>query len=58
MKKTKAYTDEHASSGVHTELPAIETWPNQYSEEYEIEIIRGTEKMTLKIIPAPAARRP
>ena len=39
MKKTKAYTDEHASSGVHTELPAIETWPSQYSEEYEIEII-------------------
>jgi aminopeptidase YwaD len=27
-------------------------------EEYEIEIIRGTERMTLKIIPAPAARRP
>jgi Zn-dependent M28 family amino/carboxypeptidase len=27
-------------------------------EEYEIEIIRGTERMTLKIIPAAAARRP
>lgn len=27
-------------------------------EEYEIEIIRGTEKMTLKIVPAAAARRP
>jgi len=27
-------------------------------EEYEVEITRGTEKMTLKIIPAPAARRP
>jgi hypothetical protein len=26
-------------------------------EEYEVEIIRGTEKMTLKVIPAPAARR-
>jgi hypothetical protein len=27
-------------------------------EEYEVEIIRGTEKMTLKIVPAAAARRP
>jgi hypothetical protein len=27
-------------------------------EEYEVELIRGTEKMTLKIVPAPAARRP
>ena len=27
-------------------------------EEYEVEIIRGTEKMTLKVIPAAAARRP
>jgi C-terminal processing protease CtpA/Prc len=27
-------------------------------EEYEVEIIRGTERMTLKIIPAAAARRP
>jgi S1-C subfamily serine protease len=27
-------------------------------EEYEVELIRGTERMTLKIIPAPAARRP
>ncbi|MBA3351517.1 MAG: M28 family peptidase, partial [Blastocatellia bacterium] len=27
-------------------------------EEYQVEIIRGTERMTLKIIPAPAARRP
>jgi len=27
-------------------------------EEYEVEIIRGTEKMTLKVIPAPSARRP
>jgi len=27
-------------------------------EEYEIELIRGTERMTLKIIPAPSARRP
>jgi hypothetical protein len=27
-------------------------------EEYEVELIRGTERLTLKIIPAPAARRP
>ncbi len=27
-------------------------------EEYEVEIIRGTEKLTLKIVPAAAARRP
>ena len=26
-------------------------------EEYEVEIVRGTERMTLKVIPAPAARR-
>jgi 7-cyano-7-deazaguanine reductase len=35
--KLKQYTDEHAESGVHAELPAIETWPNQY-KGYEIEI--------------------
>lgn len=39
MKKTKAYTDDHASSGVDEQLPGIETWPNQYEEAYEIEII-------------------
>lgn len=27
-------------------------------EEYEVEITRGTEKLTLKIVPAAAARRP
>lgn len=27
-------------------------------EEYEIVIMRGAEKMTMKIVPAPAARRP
>jgi 7-cyano-7-deazaguanine reductase len=37
MKKDRQYTDEHAEAGVHAELPAIETWPNQYGE-YEIEI--------------------
>ena len=34
----RAYTDEHARSGVHAELPEIETWPNQYAD-YEIEIL-------------------
>jgi 7-cyano-7-deazaguanine reductase len=34
----RAYTDEHAASGVHAQLPEIETWPNQYAEPYEIEI--------------------
>ncbi len=37
MKKTRQYTDEHAEAGVQADLPAIETWPNQYSG-YEIEI--------------------
>jgi 7-cyano-7-deazaguanine reductase len=35
----KAYTDDHAASGMNVELPAIETWPNQFPHrEYEIEI--------------------
>ena len=34
----RAYTDEHASAGVHAALPEIETWPNQYPD-YEIEIV-------------------
>ncbi|HKE27986.1 MAG TPA: preQ(1) synthase [Bryobacteraceae bacterium] len=34
----RAYTDEHAQSGVKAGLPEIETWPNQYAEPYEIEI--------------------
>ena len=38
MKK-KAYTDEHAGSGVKHPMPAIECWPNQYGADYEIEII-------------------
>jgi 7-cyano-7-deazaguanine reductase len=32
------YTEEHALSGLDAQLPAIETWPNQYPN-YEIEII-------------------
>jgi 7-cyano-7-deazaguanine reductase len=31
------YTDEHAQSGIHADLPKIEVWPNQYSG-YEIAI--------------------
>ena len=38
MKQKKEYTDEHAESGVHAELPDIETWPNQYPG-YQIEIV-------------------
>ena len=34
----RGYTDEHARAGVHTPLPEIETWPNQYPD-YEIEIV-------------------
>lgn len=35
----RGYTDEHAAAGVRAELPAIETWPNQFrGREYEIEI--------------------
>ncbi len=35
----KQYTDDHASSGVETPLPEIETWPNQFpGRDYEIEI--------------------
>lgn len=37
MKRNRQYTDEHAHAGVEAELPAIETWPNQY-RGYEIEI--------------------
>jgi 7-cyano-7-deazaguanine reductase len=34
----RVYTDEHAEAGVHADLPEIETWPNQYSTGYVIEI--------------------
>jgi 7-cyano-7-deazaguanine reductase len=33
-----AYTDEHAQSGLDFPMPEIETWPNQYGKNYEIEI--------------------
>ncbi|PYT16839.1 MAG: NADPH-dependent 7-cyano-7-deazaguanine reductase QueF [Acidobacteria bacterium] len=35
----RVYTDEHAEAGVRSELPEIETWPNQYTTGYEIEIV-------------------
>jgi 7-cyano-7-deazaguanine reductase len=38
MRVNRHYTDEHAAAGVDADLPAIETWPNQYSG-YEIEIV-------------------
>ena len=34
----RAYTGEHAHSGLEAALPEIETWPNQYAG-YEIEIV-------------------
>ncbi|MBV8867102.1 MAG: NADPH-dependent 7-cyano-7-deazaguanine reductase QueF, partial [Acidobacteriaceae bacterium] len=37
MKNNREYKDEHAEAGVRSELPEIETWPNQFSG-YEIEI--------------------
>lgn len=36
--KNRQYTDQHAAAGVDAELPAIETWPNQYPG-YQIEIV-------------------
>ena len=38
MKRNREYRDEHAAAGVNAELPAIETWANQYGQ-YEIEIV-------------------
>jgi 7-cyano-7-deazaguanine reductase len=35
----RQYTDQHAAAGVTAKLPEIETWPNQYSTGYEIEIV-------------------
>lgn len=38
-KKTKVYTDAHASSGLDAKLPAIECWSNQFDNgNYWIEI--------------------
>lgn len=37
-KQQKLYTDEHAAAGLNAPLPAIETWPNQFREDYDIEI--------------------
>ena len=35
----RQYTDEHAGAGVAHKMPGIETWPNQYGNGYEIEIV-------------------
>jgi 7-cyano-7-deazaguanine reductase len=32
------YTEDHARSGTESPLPALETWPSQYTEEYEVVI--------------------
>ena len=34
----RQYTDEHAAAGIDAQLPAIESWPNQFPD-YEIEIV-------------------
>jgi len=34
----RRYTEQHASSGIHAPLPAVECWENQYPG-YEIQII-------------------
>ena len=35
----RQYADAHAEAGVRADLPEIETWPNQYRTDYEIEIV-------------------
>jgi len=37
-KQSKLYTDLHAAAGLDAALPEIDCWPNQYSEDYTIEI--------------------
>ena len=37
MRQPRQYTDKHAQAGVDSQLPEIETWPNQFPA-YEIEI--------------------
>jgi 7-cyano-7-deazaguanine reductase len=37
-RKQGLYTDEHAAAGLDAKLPEIECWPNQYREDYTIEI--------------------
>jgi 7-cyano-7-deazaguanine reductase len=36
-RRNREYTPQHAAAGTQVELPAIETWPNQY-RGYEIKI--------------------
>ena len=35
---TTGYTEDHAAAGVNAPLPALDTWPSQYPEEYEVAI--------------------
>jgi 7-cyano-7-deazaguanine reductase len=39
MFMEREYTDDQAHSGVAEPLPEIETWPNQYESDYQIEIV-------------------
>jgi 7-cyano-7-deazaguanine reductase len=38
MAKKPLYTDEHAHAGLDAKFPEIECFPNQYNEDYTIEI--------------------
>jgi len=35
---TTGYTDDHAAAGTKAALPALETWPSQYRDDYEVAI--------------------
>ena len=37
-KSERLYTDQHAAAGVDVQFLDIECWPNQYSNDYQIEI--------------------
>jgi 7-cyano-7-deazaguanine reductase len=36
--KKRVYTDAHAEAGLEMEFPGIECWPNQFENDYQIEI--------------------
>lgn len=36
LGRMSGYTERHAASGVKVPLPALETWPSQYAEDYEV----------------------
>ena len=38
MKTKLGYTYRHAQAGINTKMPSIETFPNQFSRDYEITV--------------------